>query len=301
MVLIWGANYSVIKHAFDEVPPEAFNALRISLASAIFLVAIWWSRRRGTRARTGLASVFATPDRLTVRDRLELLWLGIVGHFLYQWCFVKGVAGTTVSNAALIIGTTPALVAVLSAALGRERITRVHWLGAAVSAVGIYFAVGSGAAFDRASLRGDFMVAISVACWAIYTLGSSRLVTRYSPLYVTGTTMSIGGLLYAAVMLPQVVREDWVHVSAAAWAALVLSAILALCLAYLIWYAAVQRIGAARTAIYSNLVPIVAMTVAVLWLHEPVSTGKIAGAAGVLAGLFLTRLGRTESAVPVEE
>ena len=42
----------------------------------------------------------------------------------------------------------------------------------------------------------------------------------------------------------------------------VLSSLLALNVAYLIWYTGVQRIGAARTSMYSNVVPIVAMSVA---------------------------------------
>ena len=36
----------------------------------------------------------------------------------------------------------------------------------------------------------------------------------------------------------------------------------------MIWYTAVQKIGSARTAVYSNLTPIVAMVVAAVWLGE---------------------------------
>ncbi len=63
-----------------------------------------------------------------------------------------------------------------------------------------------------------------------------------------------------------------------------------LCLAYLIWYGAVQKIGMARTSIYSNLVPIAAMSVAALWLGEPMTPQKLLGAALVLGGVALTRI-----------
>ena len=36
MVLIWGTNYSIVKAAFDEIDPQAFNALRMFLASLVF-------------------------------------------------------------------------------------------------------------------------------------------------------------------------------------------------------------------------------------------------------------------------
>jgi len=72
----------------------------------------------------------------------------------------------------------------------------------------------------------------------------------------------------------------------------VLSALLALCLAYLIWYTAIQAIGVARTSLYSNLVPVAAMAVAAVWLGEPITSIKVVGATAVLTGLWLTRLGR---------
>jgi drug/metabolite transporter (DMT)-like permease len=97
------------------------------------------------------------------------------------------------------------------------------------------------------------------------------------------------------VALPQILQIDVAHVSAWTWAALLLSAWLALDLAYLIYYTGIQRLGPARTSVYSNMIPIVAMTIAALWLHEPVTAAKAIGAAAVLTGLFLTRLGRSQA------
>jgi drug/metabolite transporter (DMT)-like permease len=220
---------------------------------------------------------------------LDLVWLGLVGHCCYQYCFVGGVAATSVSNAALIIGATPVFVAVASAALGRERIGWLHWLGAAISISGIYFVIGRGASFGGSTFRGDALVMVSVACWSAYTLGASRLIARHSPLYVTGMTMAIGGVPYVLLALPGLLRLDWSRPSAWTWTALVLSALFALGVAYLIWYTAVQRIGPARTAIYSNVVPIVAMAVAALWLGEPLTSTTLLGAGAVLGGVALTR------------
>jgi drug/metabolite transporter (DMT)-like permease len=298
MVLIWGANYSVIKRAFDEMPPQVFNAIRIALASCIFLTAIRIAQRRARASDGRMSSVFYTPVRLTRRDRLDLLWLGVVGHWMYQLFFVGGVALTRVSNGALIIGATPVVIATVSALMGREKIGALHWLGAAVSVAGIYFVVGRGASFGGTTLRGDLLVMISVCCWTAYTLGGARLIKHHSPLYVTGMTMAIGAVPYVLLALPQIVRMDWGTVSAWTWTALVLSAVLALCLSYLIWYTAVQRIGPARTSLYSNLVPIVAIGFAALWLGEPLTRATLVGGAAVLTGVFLSRLGRSTAAEP---
>jgi drug/metabolite transporter (DMT)-like permease len=301
MVVIWGANYSVIKRCFVEIPPQPFNALRLMLASSVFLAAIHLARRRARAAGGNVSSIVYTPNPVTRRDRWVLLGLGLVGHCAYQLCFVSGVALTSVSNGALIIGATPVVVATASAALGRERLGGLHWMGAAISVLGIYVVVGHGASFGGTSLRGDLLVMLSVGCWSAYTLGSSHLIARHSPLYVTGTTMALGTVPYVLATLPQLLNLDWSVIHTWVWLAVVFSALLALCVAYLIWYTAVQRIGPARTSAYSNVVPIVAMTVAALWLGEPISATKAMGAVAILGGVFFTRIGRRATAVPIEE
>lgn len=290
MVLVWGANYSVMKRAFADVPPLAFNAMRMSIASAVFLVAIRVARRRTTPIPPAIRSVFHTPDALTRRDRWDLVWLGLVGHFGYQFCFATGVARTHASNAALILGATPVAVALLAAALGHDRVRLLHWLGAAVSALGVYFVVGRGAAFGGSTLHGDLLMVVALICWAAYTLGSARIMARHSPLYVTGVTLAIGTALYVASAVPDLLRTSWTGISALIWMLLVVSALLALCFGYVVWNAAVQRLGATHAAIYSNLVPLAAMIVATLWLHEPLTPTKFVAAGLIVGGVVLTRL-----------
>lgn len=305
MVLIWGVNYSVIKRAFSELPPQQFNAIRLVIASAVFLAAIVYARRHAREARRSggraPSSVFFTTSDVTGRDWFDLIWLGLVGHFAYQYCFVGGVNQTSVSNAALIIGATPVAVAVISALFGRERISALHWTGAAISITGLYFVVGHGAEFGGKTFQGDLLVLTSVSCWTAYTLGATRLISRHSPLFVTGMTMALGMVPYVLFTVPALMTTDWGRVSAWTWIACVLSALLALNVAYLTWYTGVQKIGPARTSMYSNLVPIVAMTVAALWLGEPLGTAKVIGATAVLGGVLLTRLGRKPTAIPIEE
>ena len=53
MTVIWGTNYSIVKHAFREMDPQAFNAVRMAIASAVFLSIIFGLRRFGRRVRRG--------------------------------------------------------------------------------------------------------------------------------------------------------------------------------------------------------------------------------------------------------
>jgi drug/metabolite transporter (DMT)-like permease len=144
-----------------------------------------------------------------------------------------------------------------------------------------------------ASLKGDLMLAGAVVCWALYTIGARPLMVRHSPVGVTALSMILGTVLYLPLAAPGLAGVAWRAVGALTWAKVIYSAIFAICIAYTIWYAAVQRIGGARTSIYSNLIPIVAMATAYLWLHEPIGRLKILGASTVLVGVALTRTRET--------
>ena len=295
MTFIWGTNFSIVKPAFREIDPQAFNAVRMIVASAVF-VAIMKIVPRWTRS-----DIFWTPEPITRRDWLAITGLGIVGHFFYQYFFIGGLALTSVANSSLMLAATPVVIAILSAALGYDRVAPLHWVGAALSLTGIYIVVGHGMSIGGQSLRGDLMMFGCVACWAVYTLGSRPLMARHSPVGVTGLSMAIGTVLYVPVMLPRVMATDWTQISARTWMALIYSALFALCVAYTIWYVAVRSIGSARTSVYSNIVPIVAMLTAVVFLGERLTGARLVGAACVLIGVALTRVGKTAPAIPAEE
>jgi drug/metabolite transporter (DMT)-like permease len=304
MTIIWGTNYAIVKHAFLDMDPQAFNAVRVIVASSTFAAVMVWMQWRARRARTQpagvaahavpaglLAGVFHTTERITAREWLGLIGLGIVGHCLYQYCFVAGLSQTSVANSALLIAATPVLIAVATAASGQERVGWQHWLGVALSLTGIYIVVGQGAHIGGSSLRGDLTMSVAVVCWTIYTLGARPLMRRHSPVGVTGLSMLIGSVIYVPAVSGHLRAVRFAAVSPVTWLTIVYSALFALCIAYTIWYAAVREIGSARTSIYSNLVPVVAMVTAVVFLGEALAVRKLVGAAAVLVGVVLTRLG----------
>ena len=301
MSVIWGTNYSIIKVAFRELDPQAFNAARMLIASAVFLAVIATFQLRPARAADSAASIFRTPTPMTRRDWWELAALGFVGHFLYQYLFIGGLALTTVANSSLMLAATPVVIALMSAPFGQEHVGPRHWLGAALSMLGIYIVVGRNVRLSGDGLTGDLMMVAAVICWAIYTLGSRRLVSRHSPVGVTGLSMAIGTLIYVPVMWRHVRAVDWLALSGRTWIAVVYSAIFALGVAYTIWYAAVRQIGSARTSVYSNVIPIVAMGTAVVFLGESLTWTNAVGAAAVLLGVALTRMApQVRSAEPCE-
>jgi drug/metabolite transporter (DMT)-like permease len=292
MALIWGTNYSVIKTALRQIDPQAFNAVRMVIASTVFLAILAGVRTRVKRNGANLesTSIFYTPAPMVRREWLGVVALGVIGHGVYQYCFIGGLARTSVANSSLMLAVTPVLIAISSAVLGHEPVSRWHWAGAALSLAGVYLVVGQGFSTASHGIVGDLLMLVAVCCWAAYTIGSQQLMARHSPVAITGLSMSIGTLLYVPAVWPHVRAVSWTSLSPGAWASMGYSGLFALCVAYTIWYAAVRQIGSARTSVYSNVIPLVAMATAVIFVGEPLGLRKIIGAAAVLTGVALTRV-----------
>ena len=277
MVMIWGTNFSAIKYALRDFPEITFNALRLLLAAVVFLIAMAWQARR------------VRPTNLPRRDWYVVFTLAVVGTVLYQLFFLAGVARTSVANSALIFGCTPVAVAIMAAIAGHERLTQERWLGAVLSLGGIYALVGHGATLTTTTLVGDALVFAGMLCWSLYSVLAQPLLKRHSPLIITGWSMTIGALLYLVVAARPMVATDWGAISATSWILMSASSLLALAFSYMVWYTAVQKIGSSRTAVYSNLTPIVAMVVAAVWLGERIGVSQLFGAALILSGIAVSR------------
>jgi drug/metabolite transporter (DMT)-like permease len=284
MVIIWGSNFSVIKFALREFPEPTFNALRLVLASTVFLIAIAVVRARAKAGRRPPEAPLTGPEW-----RLVFV-LGLLGTVLYQLLFLAGVARTSVANSALIFGSTPVAVAIMASIAGHDRLSWARWSGAALSFAGIYALVGPRAELSTSSLTGDALIFGGMLCWSLYSVLAQPLLRRHSPLVVTGLAMATGTVVYLAYAFVPMRGTNWQAISMTSWLLMAWSSLFALAFAYMVWYTAVQRIGSSRTAIYSNLTPIVAMIVASVWLGEQITRPQILGATLILSGIAVTRL-----------
>ena len=86
------------------------------------------------------------------------------------------------------------------------------------------------------------------------------------------------------------VRLDTASVAAVLYLGVVITA-----LGYLVWNWALERVSAARAAIYLNVQPLVGALLGVVWLDEPLSVFTVAGGALVVLGLWLAATGRPVS------
>ncbi len=284
MVFVWGANFSIVKVTLRSLPPLTFNALRFLIATTLLIGILRWQRH---------------PLRVARGDVWRVIAIGVVGHGLYQVFFIQGLAHTTAANASILMSTVPVFVALFSVVLRIERVTLQRWAGILLSFVGIVLVIVGGGgkiSLDTAHLLGDLLMLGAAVTWAVYTVASKRMLVRYTPLHLTAITMVPGTAVLVVLAFPGLVSQSWASVGPAAWAGLAYSAVFSIVVAYLIWFTAVQRIGNARTAIYSNGVPVVASLLSWAVLREPFGILQAIGGVIILTGLTLAqRNGGTRS------
>lgn len=271
MVVIWGLNFAVVKRALEVLEPLGFNALRHLIASA-FMVAV-----------LALGPGIGRPDR---KDIPRIVALGVVGIIVYQIAFIFGLDRTRAGNAALMLALTPLFVLLFGRTGGEGG--RRAWLGAALSILGV--AIVSASTLRLAgstTLIGDVILVGAAAVWAVYTIGAKPLIERYGPMRTTAWTLWAGSIGLAVAGLPSLARQDWGAVSPSAWIGVIYSSVFAIGVAYLLWYRGVQVLGGARTSVFNNLTPVVALAAGALWLDEALTGYSIVGSIMVIGGLIL--------------
>jgi len=278
MTLIWGSNFTAIKYSLEDLLPLSFNAIRFTIASIVMLLVVVLSRK----------TLKVAPG-----DRLKLFALGLFGNTFYQSLFITGMAHTRAGNAALILATTPLFTAILGRIRKYEYFTTRGVAGLLLAFAGIVIIVisGRGEVSIGETVLGDSLLLASTVCWSLYTVGSNHLVHKYGSMKATTIMMTSGTPFLLLVCTPSLLRQDWSAVRTVAWAGVVYSGLFAIALAYLLWSYGVRRIGSTRTAIYSNITPIVALLVAWLALGEKPTLGQLAGAVVIFGGVYLVRHG----------
>jgi drug/metabolite transporter (DMT)-like permease len=275
-ILIWGSSFIFIKIALREISPVTLIILRFALGALILGAAAWG---RGDFVRLSRA------------DLPGLALLGAVGITLQQLLQVSGQASADASVAVFLAATAPAFTVLLAAIILRERLRLWQVLGVGLATVG---AVAVGTNGDVASVwrgqfgaPGNFLVLLSAAVWAAFTILNKRMVHNRPPALVTGAMFFFGWLFALPVFVAQKGWREIPNLSPTGWAmALGIGAVCS-AFAYLINSHALQHVPASRVAVIQNLEPISAVIGAALVLKETITLPMLMGGAAILIGVYL--------------
>jgi drug/metabolite transporter (DMT)-like permease len=286
---LWGTFPATSKLALADLPPTLLTAVRCAIAAAFMAVLV-------------LRAGFDAGRELTREAIAAFFVLGVCGFVVSTHVSYWGIYTTTAANAAILQATAPVMVALGARVYLGERLRRRQRLGVAVSMTGVVLVVTQGrlAGLAPDDLRlGDFLTLLALVGWTVYTVFGKRVLTTHSPLFTTAAAYACGTLVLvplAVVTAPLTPRPRLA--SPVAWLVLLYHAIPG-AVAHLWWYAAVERVGPSRSAVFMNVTPVVGIGTAALLVGEAIGPWQVAGAALVLAGVALTTGGRTGARPPV--
>jgi drug/metabolite transporter (DMT)-like permease len=280
---LWGGTFIAGRIAAPELPHFTISALRFWVAFAILAPLLLVVEKR--------------IPRLSARDLGFTALLALFGLVIYNLLFLGALELIPAGRTALVVALNPILTAMTMAIVFDERLQQHRWLGILLALSGVWIVLSKG---DPSLLlqrvgRGEWLMLGGACCWAIYTV-----VGRYalngeaaaSPLALTTVTTLWGALMLTAGMPLE--WDGWqVHdISFAAWASIVYLGAGGTALAF-VWYAeGLQQLGAARTAVFNNLVPVFGVLFGTLLLGEPLLISMLIGGAVAITGVTLTNWSR---------
>ena len=264
---LWGTSVPLTKLALEWLPPAWLTVARFGLAAAVLFAAVGF--------RAGAACSPAV-----------LAWgaAGYGGSILLQ---NAGLTRTSVSHAALLVGATPVMVAVIAALRHRAVAGPVTWAGFAVSLAGVGLVAAGGG--GGATLTGDGLVLASLVFSASFTVAQARLLPGRDPVAVTAVQF----LAAALAALPVAAVAEGVPAATGDAGGLLAGAGLTLLgtLAPSTLFAYGQaRVAAEVAGGFVNLEPLVGAAAGAAVFGDPVGIAQAAGGAAILAGIALSSL-----------
>jgi len=273
--IVWGGSVVAQKVALGPFSPVEVSVFR-GLGALGFLLPLWWWKE-------GSAIV-------SVRDIVIfiLLGLGVLGNHLLVLYGLKYIGA---GAAGIIIGASPAITAFLSAVILRDVPFRAVWMGCLVSFIGVVLVSGyrRGVGTGENPWLGGMLIILALVSWALYTIGSRRVMERFSPLMVNWTTLAISILIQIPLLLTdqKVLVSGMEAVPLSGWLALAYVIVFATALGQQAWLYGVDGVGPARAGIFVNLIPVSALLLSLIILGEPIRVRDVSGIGLILGGVWL--------------
>ena len=275
--IIWAGNFIVSRGVADKIPPVSLAFFRWATASVLILP-LAFKKLRG--------------EWKIIKNNLRyLLITAFTGIAIFNTFIYIAGHSTSAINMALI-GTTssPVFVIIISAIFLREKIKPIRIAGMLFCLAGIIVLLSKGSWNTLLSFQfrsGDLWVLFSALSFAIYNILVKRKPRELSStiflssLFWLGTFMLLPFFLYETSTTPAI-----------NWTPDLLLIILYLGLgtsviAFLLWNAAIQKIGPVRTSLFGNLIPIFASIEAIWLLGESLSYVHLVSGCLVVIGLLL--------------
>ncbi len=272
MSVIWGVPYLMIKVAVGEVSVPVLVFVRSAVGAAL------------------LAPLALAPAS---RALLRRHWKAVAAFAFFEmiaaWLMLSDAERhLTSSLTGLLIAAAPIVAAVLDRLTGGERLGPVRVIGLGVGLAGV--AVLAGPSLTGGGARPVIEVLLTATCYAIAPLIAARHLADVPGPALTSACLGLAALVY---LVPAILTWPTHALRAQTYWAIAGLAGICTALAFVVFFALIREVGAARSLIVTYVNPAVALLAGVLVLREPLTWWNVAGLALILTGSVLaTRAAR---------
>lgn len=278
--IIWSGNFIIARGIINDIPPVSLSFFRW-LTAVIILLPIAWRH--------------INPSWIILKqNKWYFIWTALMGVSLFNtFVYIAGHTSTAINLA--LIGTTssPIISVILAHYFLKERITWRRVVSISICLAGILFLLSKGNLLNLLQLKitvGDAWVLLAAFCFAVY-----NILTRKKPKEISALGFLFFVFLIGTIMLfPAYVIES-VSSKAIIWSWKSASAILYLGLgtsviSFLFWNRSIKEMGAGRTALFGNLIPIFSSIEAVILLGEKITLIHIISFVLIAVGLLIDNI-----------
>ncbi|MGE0330005.1 MAG: DMT family transporter [Ramlibacter sp.] len=278
----------------------SYVALSKPLAAAIPVFLLAWLRFGiGGLAMLHWLRKPADEAPMTAQTRRLVFLESFLGNFLFSICMLYGVSMTSAVSAGVIMASIPAVVALMSWAFLRERISFRIWAAVACAATGIGLLAlagpsphdsGAPAAAPAKAWLGNLLVFGAVLCEASYAVIGKKLTGVLGPRRITALINLWGFALVTPFGLYMAWRFDFTGVQPGIWMLLVFYSLAASVWTVWLWMTGLKVVPAAQGGVFTVMLPVSAALVGVLVLGESLGPAQLAAFAVALVGVVLATL-----------
>lgn len=283
-MLFWGGTFIAGRALAGAVSPAHAAFLRFAIASiALFFL------------------TFIADGKLAVPPKKQwfsLLLLGFTGVFGYNVFFFSGLQHIGAGRASLIIALNPLVITIFATIFLKESLNFKQFIGILLSLTGAIFVISNGhpeTLMTTSFGKGEMAMIGCVLSWSAYSLIGRTVLASLSPLTSVFYSSLIGTLLLLIPALQDGLVQSIAAIKMTEWLILCYLGICGTALGFSLYYQAIKNIGATRSGVFINLVPLFSIILSWFILSESVKTAVIAGGLILLVGVTVTNYCRSKN------
>ena len=275
--VFFAINFTAIKYLVNGgfAQPFAINIIRVAVTALL----LW------------LLFIFKPVKSFILKKDIgRFLLCALTGVAINQLLFVKGLSLTYSIHASLLMLTTPILITILAAWILKERLTKLKVTGLFLGIAGALILVTSRerSGYAKDVVWGDVLIILNAIAYTIYFILVRPLIKTYNAVVIIRVIFTIGFFIMLPFCWQEFTQIEWQQFTPQAWLSLALVVVMGTFLAYLFNAYGIKILGAGMAGAYIYSQPFFAAAIAIFFLDEGLTITKIAAAAFIFLGVFLS-------------